>query len=137
MNDADLLELYSSYSQTFTGETTLFISMLFAYVVAMFIIANRLTHLQFGALTSLFGLFSISVTMGLRGTCRRAVSLQEEIVRRIESDGSNIAFVAIDGFPVFLPEIMFVLCLSGLALALLFGFIQHRRPISQSVDSSL
>ena len=51
------------------------------------------------------------------------------------SEGSSIAFVATDGFPSFLPDIMFLLSLASLELVLVFGFIQHRRPISMSVET--
>ncbi|MEM9529849.1 MAG: hypothetical protein AAGA23_02900 [Pseudomonadota bacterium] len=130
MSDAELLELYSEYSQTFTGETSLLISLVFAYVVAMFVAARRLTNFQYVSMASLFALFALSVTMGLRGTCYRAVSLQQEIVRRVQEQGSEISFVATDGFPWFLPELIAALCFAAVIAALVFGHQQRRQPLN-------
>lgn len=126
MTDAELLELYAIYVDAFTANMTLMISLMFAFIVAIYVSAKKLNGFQFYLTTGLFVIFSLSAAMGARDTCARAVSLQSEIARRISMEGSQISYVSVDGMPAFLPS--YVMGVSVLAILLAAGFgVSHRR----------
>ena len=103
MSDAELLEMYVEYYNAFASNVTLIITLLFGYIIASVFAAQRLTLYQLIATTTLFVVFTLNVAMGARATCNTAYSLQVELVRRIDEEGSQIAYVSLDGFPEYLP----------------------------------
>ena len=127
MSDAELLELYALYNDGFGSLMAQLITLIFAYIVASYIAAKRLSVFQFYLASSLFAVVTISVALGARDACARAISLQEEIIRRIEVEGSQISFVARDGIPSYLDSFILVICIIGVVLAISFAISERRR----------
>ena len=127
MTDAELLELYALYNESFASIVALIITLIFAYIVASYVAAKHLSVFQFYLASSLFAVFTITVALGARDTCARARSLQEEIVRRIEAEGSQIGFVSRYGIPDYLDSYMLAISIIGVVLAIGFSISERRR----------
>lgn len=127
MRDAELLELYAVYVDAFTANMAVLITLIFAYLIASYVSAKKLNPFQFYVTTGLFAVFTLSVALGARDMCQRAVSLQTEIVRRISMDESEISYVAPDGMPEFLPPYILGVSIVAIVLAISFAMSQRRR----------
>lgn len=121
-----MLELYAIYVDAFTANLTVLITLIFAYLVATYISVRKLNVYQFYVTTALFGVFTMSVAMGARDMCARAVSLQAEIVRRISIEGSEISYVSAGGMPEFLPPYILGVSIVAIVLAISFAISQRR-----------
>ena len=129
MTDAELLELYVAYYDTFTANMAVMMTLIFAYLIATFVSAKKLKSYQFYATSVLFAVFTYGVVMGAVDTSARAASLQVEIVRRISEEGSQIGFVSTNGMPEFVPSQIFGLSIVSIFLAIGFAITQrHRKP---------
>jgi len=125
MTDYELLSLYTEYAQLFVSMVTVYVSILFAYLVAGYLVADKLTRFQFWLITGLFLFVSLDIASGIRIHGERAASLQGEIVRRIEAAESQIAFVNPSGLAEWLPPVIFVVYLLVSLIAVAFAL--HRR----------
>ena len=108
MTDYELLSLYAEYAQLFATMVTVYISVVFAYLLASYVVASKLTSVQFWLLSLLFVFVSFDIVSGVWIHGARTASLQSEILRRIEVQGSQIAFVDPSGLPMWLPNAVFV-----------------------------
>ncbi len=126
MTDYELLSLYAEYAQLFATMVTVYISVLFAYLLASYIVASKLTSVQFWLLSLLFVFVSFDVVSGVRAHGARAASLQSEILHRIEVQGSQISFVDPSGLPMWWPNVILVTFLLISLIAVVFA-LQLRR----------
>jgi len=126
MTDYELLSLYSEYAQLFATMVAVYISVLFAYLLASYIVAEKLTRIQFWLLSLLFLYVSFDIVSGVRIHGARAASLQSEILRRIEAQDSQITFVDPSGIPMWLPDAIFATYLLISLIAVVFA-LQLRR----------
>ncbi len=128
MNNYELLSLYSEYGQLVVNVVTVYISFLFAYIVASYAVAGKLTRLQFSIITFFFAGISLHLASVIRVHGERVVSLQMEITRRIEENGSEIAFISASKIPAWFPTglLIFYLVASVFAIA----FAVHIRKTS-------
>jgi hypothetical protein len=127
MTDYELLSLYTEYAQLFVTMVTVYISILFAYLLATYIVADKLSRVQFWLLTLLFVAVSVDIASGVLIHGARAASLQTEILRRIETPGSEIAFVDPTGLQEWLPTTIFVIYLVITLVAVAFAFQLQRK----------
>ena len=127
MSDAELLELYAIYFDAFAANMALVITLVFAYLIASYVSAQKLNAFQFYATSALFTIFTFSVVMGAHDISKRAASLQLENVRRITEDGSSISYVAAAGMPEYLPQYILGVCSIAIVLAVVFAISQRRR----------
>ena len=127
MTDAELLELYVDYYDAFVANVAIVITLIFAYLVASYVSAQRLNISEFYGAAALFSTFTINTALGAQNLCLRAHSLQLEIVRRIELEDSSIAFVSKAGLPEFLPDYILIVSVVSVLLAVGFAFSQRRR----------
>ena len=126
MTDYELLSLYTEYAQLFSTMVAVYISVLFAYLLASYIVAEKLTRIQFWLLSILFVFVSFDIVSGVWTHGARTASLQSEILRRIEAQNSEIAFVDPSGVPMWWPKVIFVTFLLISLIAVVFA-LQLRR----------
>ncbi len=126
MTDYELLSLYAEYAQLFATMVTVYISVVFAYLLASYVIASKLTSVQFWLLSLLFVFVSFDIVSGVQAHGARTASLQSEILRRIEAQNSEIAFVDPSGIPMWWPNVIFVTFLLISLIAVVFA-LQLRR----------
>ena len=105
---------------------TMMTSIIFAYLVGMFITANRLSAILFWILNALFGLFVFSQAGGIYASGSQAHSIGLEIVRRVEAEGSEIAWLIMKPIPPHLPRVMFYFFLFAALLSVVFALIRRR-----------
>lgn len=120
MSDAELLELYAQYVEAFSANMTIAITLVFAYLVAAYLSAKKLSVIQFYSTTGLFAVFTLSVAMGAYDLGHRTVSIQSEILRRISAQDSQISYIAADGMPEFIPP--YILGVIAIAVILSIAF---------------
>jgi hypothetical protein len=121
MSNYELLSLYTEYAQLIVGGVSVYISFLFAYIVASYFVAAKLTRVQFCFITLLFAGISLHLVSVIRVHGARVVSLQNEISRRIEVYGSDIAFVSALEMPDWFPTALFIFYLLASVLAVVFA----------------
>ena len=127
MSDAELLELYAIYVDAFAGNLTVVITLIFAYLIATYISAKNLGAFQFYTTTGLFAVATTGVALGGKDLSARSVSLQNEIVRRISMEGSEISYVSVFGMPEHVPPYILGVSIVAVFLAVSFAISQRRR----------
>ena len=127
MTNYELLSLYTEYAQLFVTMVTVYVSILFAYLLASYILADKLNRFQFWLLTVIFIAVSFDIASGIRIHGGRAASLQTEIMNRIEAPGSDIAFVDPSGLPEWLAPTVFVAYILTSLVAVAFAIQVRRR----------
>jgi len=127
MTDYELLSLYSEYAQLFATMVAVYISVLFAYLLASYIVAEKLTRIQFWLVSLLFLYVSFDIVSGVRVHGARTASLQSEILRRIEAQDSQITFVDPSGIPMWLPDAIFAIYLFISLIAVVFALRLRRK----------
>lgn len=127
MSEYELISLYHEAITVFFTAVTTLLSLLFAYLVAMFFMAHRLGLFLFWMLNALFVTVSFAMTGGLYANGRRAGLIAQEILNRAALPGSPIDFL---DEPLFIPLNMATAMVWFVRVAVvlsLFYAVMHRK----------
>ncbi len=134
MSEYELVSLYHEAISVFFTVVTTLMSMIFAYLVAMFFIAHRLGLALFWLLNGLFAVVGFATTGALRANGRRAAILGEEVRARAAQTGSSIDFLDVPVFiPPDMPHAMTWFFLVAIALSLVYAIV-HRKAQREAGD---
>jgi hypothetical protein len=127
MSEYELVSLYHEGISVFFTVVTTLMSMIFAYLVAMFFIAHRLGLALFWLLNGLFAVVGFATIGALRGSGVRAALLGEEIRARAVQPGSSIDFLDVAVYiPTDMPQAMTWFFLVAMVLSLVYAIV-HRK----------
>ena len=126
MSDFELITLYSDHVSLFLTGITVVTTILFSFVVGMYLMAGRLNLFLLICLTALFALVTFGLIGGIYAAGSRAASMGQELVQRIQADGSEIAWMYSGVIPPDLPRNFSYFFLVAIALAVLFAFLRRR-----------
>jgi len=126
MSHFELITLYSDHVSLFLTGITVVTTILFSFVVGMYLMAGRLNLALVVCLTALFSAVTFGLTGGIYAAGSRAASLGKELVRRIQADGSEISWMYSGVIPPDLPRNFYYFFLVGIALAVVFVFLRRR-----------
>ena len=79
MTEFELLVVYQGTAETWIGIASIFISVLFAYIVTAYLVAAKLSRPQTMVITGLYTIFCLFLLMTLFGVQARMVQLASEI----------------------------------------------------------
>lgn len=126
MTNFELITLYSDHVSLFLTGITVVTTILFSFVVGMYLMAGRLNLVLLICLTALFAAVSFGLVGGIYAAGSRAASLGKEIVYRIQTDGSEISWMYSGVIPQDLPRNFYYFFVVAIVLAVVFAFLRRR-----------
>ncbi|MDH3647740.1 MAG: hypothetical protein OER80_13310 [Gammaproteobacteria bacterium] len=136
MTDYELISLFSEQISIFIDIMTMAMTILISYLAAMFFVSWRLPGILFWILNFLFGgLVVLVLSPGIYAAGVRAVSIGQQISARIETEGSEIAWLSLHPLPPGGPEVTASAFLLSAVLAVFFA-VGWRRKIMREKAST-
>lgn len=126
MTDFEVLVAYSDQVDLLISVLSLVITILFSYLVGMFLIARRLSLILFWVINILYFLVMYMQIAAISATGRRAASIGAELVRRIREPGSDIPWLNGQVIPPNVPTVMYWFFFAALLLSVLFAVLRRR-----------
>lgn len=126
MTDYELISLYTEQVSLFFTVITVLTTILFSFLAGMYFIAGRINMALVIVLSALFGVVSFGLVGAVYAAGARAVSLGEQMVMRINAQGSDIAWLFPGVMPDGLPRNFYYFFLIAILLALLFVMLRRR-----------
>lgn len=126
MSDFELITAYSEQISLFFTAITVLTTILFGFLIAMHLVAGRLNLLLLLLVCGLFSVVSFGFAGAILATGYRAASIGEQLVVRIEAEGSAIHWMYPGIIPPHLPSVFFYLFNFSIVLSLLFAFLRRR-----------
>jgi hypothetical protein len=126
LSNFELITLYSDHVSLFLTGITVVTTILFSFVVGMYLMAGRLNLVLLVCLTALFAAVTFGLIGGIYAAGSRAASLGIEIVSRIQADSSEISWMYSGVIPRDLPRNFYYFFLVAIVLAVVFVFLRRR-----------
>ena len=126
MSDFEVLAAYTDQVDLLISVLSLVITILFSYLVGMFLIARRLSVVLFWVINILYFLVLYMQIAAVSATGRRAASIGAELVRRIQQPGSDVPWLSSQVIPPNVPTVMYWFFISALLLSILFAVLRRR-----------
>ncbi len=126
MSDFELISLYNDQVTLFLTGITIVTTILFSFIVGMYLMAGRLHALLLFALTAVFGAVNFGLVTGMYAAGARAASMGKQLVERIQADGSEIAWMYSGVIPENLPRNFFFFFIAAILMAVLYVIIRRR-----------
>jgi hypothetical protein len=122
MTRMNIIEVQRSYSGTYWSSLETYITLIFAYVVAMFIAGNKLRRKQYIVLTSTYSLISLFVLLVILSYVSLAIKWQNY---------SGLSYVLAD-YPATSILIVAMTLFSMLVISIWFGWFIRNPEVSGS-----
>jgi hypothetical protein len=122
MTRMNIIEVQRSYSGTYWSSLETYITLIFAYVVAMFIAGNKLRRKQYIVLTSTYSLISLLVLLVILSYVSLAIKWQNY---------SGLSYVLAD-YPATSILIVAMTLFSMLVISIWFGWFIRNPEVSGS-----
>jgi surface polysaccharide O-acyltransferase-like enzyme len=122
MTRMNIIEVQRSYSGTYWSSLETYITLIFAYVVAMFIAGNKLRRKQYIVLTSTYSLISLFVLLVILSYVSLAIKWQNY---------SGLSYVLAD-YPATSILIVAMTLFSMLVISIWFGWSIRNPKVSGS-----
>lgn len=126
MSDFELITLYNDQIGLFFTGITIITTILFSFVVGMYLMAGRLHLLLLMVLTAVFAAVNFGLASGMYAAGMRAASMGQQIVQRVQAEGSEIAWMYSGVIPEPFPRNFLYFFLIANGLAIIFAFIRRR-----------
>ncbi|MDX1381042.1 MAG: hypothetical protein R3233_07965 [Xanthomonadales bacterium] len=126
MTDFEVVIAYTEQVDLLFSVLTLVITILFSYLVGMFFIGKRLSLVLFWIISVLYFLVMYLQLAAVSATGRRAASLGEELVRRINSEASAIGWMNSQVIPANVPTVLYWFFFTALVLSIVFSVLRRR-----------
>jgi hypothetical protein len=108
MSNIDLLLLYGEYIGILYTMLGFLTTLVFAYIVANYVVVHHLSWTMYGLLTALYLILAVSIA----GSLARLVSLLDnvtsQILLRIDNGDAAVAFIDPQGLEIWLPTNIFL-----------------------------
>lgn len=121
MSPNDLVSAYSEYTQLVFVLQGLLITVTSAYLVAIFLGAEKLGWGQFSVLSLMYAWISFDLTLGVYYHFAAAISLHGELLRLTQVSDSQIAFLNIIGPASRSAEIPALMWAFAIATSVIFS----------------
>jgi hypothetical protein len=122
MTRMNIIEVQRSYSSSFWSSLETYITLIFAYVVAMFVAGSKLRRKQYIVLTSTYSLISLLVLLVILSYASLAIKWQNY---------SGLSYVLAD-YPATTISIEAMTLLSMLVISIWFGWSIRNPKVSGS-----
>ena len=106
---------------------TIIMTVLFSYLVGAFFIGRQLPSFLFWVLNGLALCFLFLLSGAITASGNRAVGIGQELVRRINADGSEIGWMGANFMPSIVPPAVQSALLVGSVLAVVYAVVHRRR----------
>ena len=120
MSDSEIIAAYSEQVSLFFTAITVLTTILFGFLIAAYLLAGRLSLLLLFLTCGLFSVISFGFVGAIYSTGARALSIGEQLVMRINAEGSAIHWMYSGIIPPHLPKIFFYLFNLAIILSLIF-----------------